>query len=118
VATETTAPPKPPILIEPRQWDELSSILSAHLPGRRVWAFGSRATGRRVKRFSDLDLLIEGDSLSFREAALLDEALDESRLTFKVDVVQMATLMPEFYERIQPERVLVQGRDSSGIQSS
>jgi hypothetical protein len=30
----------------------------------------------------------------------------------------MATLMPEFYERIQPERVLVQGRDSSGIQSS
>jgi type I restriction enzyme S subunit len=118
VATETTTPPKPPILIEPHQWEELRSILSAHLPGRRVWAFGSRATGRRVRRFSDLDLLIEGDSLSFREAAMLDEALDESRLPFKVDVVQMATLMPEFYARIQPERVLVQERESSGIQSS
>lgn len=109
MATETTTPPKPPILIEPHQWEELSSILSAHLPGRRVWAFGSRATGRRVKRFSDLDLLIEGDNLSIREAALLDEALDESRLPFKVDVVQAATLMPEFFARIQPERVLVQG---------
>jgi type I restriction enzyme S subunit len=118
VATETTTPPKPPILIDPHQWEELNSILSAHLPGRRVWAFGSRATGRRVKRFSDLDLLIEGAGLSLREAALLDEALDESRLPFKVDVVQMATLMPEFCARIQPERVLVQGREPSGIPSN
>lgn len=109
MATETTAPPKPPILIEPRQWDELSSILSAHLPGRRVWAFGSRATGRRVKRFSDLDLLIEGDSLSFREAALLEEELDESRLPFKVDIVDSSNITPEFRARIEPEMVLVQG---------
>jgi type I restriction enzyme S subunit len=118
VATETTTKPNPPILVEPHQWEELRSILSAHLRGRRVWAFGSRATGLRVKRFSDLDLLIEGDSLSFREAALLDEALDESRLPFKVDVVQTATLMPEFFARIQPELVLVQGRESVGSRTS
>jgi type I restriction enzyme S subunit len=104
---ETTASEKPPIAIEPRQWEELSSILSAHLPGRRVWAFGSRATGLRVKRYSDLDLLIDGDSLTFREAAFLDEALDESRLPFRVDVVQAATLTPEFRARIEPEMVLV-----------
>jgi type I restriction enzyme S subunit len=118
VKTETATPPKPLIVIEPHQWEELSSILAAHMPGRRVWAFGSRATGRRVKRYSDLDLLIDGGSLTFREAALLDEALDESRLPFKVDVVQMATLTPEFRARIQPELVLVQGRESLGIQSS
>ena len=108
MATETTISPKPPILIEPHQWAELSSILSAHLPGRRVWAFGSRATGRRVKRFSDLDLLIEGDSLSFREAALLDKELDESRLPFKVDTVDSSTITPSFRARIEPEMVLVQ----------
>jgi hypothetical protein len=50
--------------------------------------------------------------------AMLREALDESRLPFKVDVVQMATLTPEFCARIQPELVLVQGQESSGIQSS
>jgi predicted nucleotidyltransferase len=87
----------------------LSSILSARLPGRRVWAFGSRATGRRVKRFSDLDLLIEDESLSFREAALLDEDLDESRLPFKVDIVDLSAITPEFRARIEPEMILVQG---------
>ena len=101
--------PKPPILIEPHEWAELSSILSARLPGRRVWAFGSRATGRLVKRFSDLDLLIEGESLSLREAALLDEDLDESRLPFKVDVVDLSAITPDFRARIEPEMVLVQG---------
>jgi type I restriction enzyme S subunit len=116
VATETRALQRPPIAIEPQQWEELSSILKAHLPGRKVWAFGSRATGRRVKRYSDLDLLIDGDSLSFREAALLDEALDESRLPFKVDVVQMASLTPEFRARIEPELVLVQ-ESNGGWQS-
>jgi predicted nucleotidyltransferase len=101
-------------VIEPQQWEELSSILKAHLPGRRVWAFGSRATGRRVKRFSDLDLLIDGDSLSLREGAFLDEALDESRLPFKVDVVQIATLTPEFRTRIEPELILLQGTNGGG----
>jgi predicted nucleotidyltransferase len=108
VATETTISSKPAILIEPHQWAELSSILSARLSGRRVWAFGSRATGRRVKRFSDLDLLIEGESLSFREAALLERELDESRLPFKVDIVDSSSITPEFRARIEPEMVLVQ----------
>jgi predicted nucleotidyltransferase len=112
VTTETTSPPKPRIVIEARQWDELSSILKAHLPGRRVWAFGSRATGRRVKRYSDLDLLIDGDSYSLKTAALLEEALDESRLPFKVDVVPISTLTPEFRARIEPEMVLIQEPNS------
>ncbi|MGD0731188.1 MAG: nucleotidyltransferase domain-containing protein [Terracidiphilus sp.] len=118
MATETIASEKPPIAIEPGQWEELIAILQARLPGRRVWAFGSRATGRRVKRYSDLDLLVDGDGLSFREAAVLDEALDESRLPFKVDVVQIASLAPEFRARIELEMVLVQGTGSNGGQAS
>ena len=72
------APPAPSIVIEPRELEELAAILLAHLPGRRVWAFGSRATGRRVRRFSDLDLAVEGEGITLRDAALLEEALDES----------------------------------------
>jgi type I restriction enzyme S subunit len=100
----------PPIAVEPHEWGELSALLRRYLPGRAIWAFGSRATGRRVRRFSDLDIAIEGDEIPFEEMAMLREALDESPLPFKVDVVQMATLMPEFYARIQPELVLVQAR--------
>jgi type I restriction enzyme S subunit len=71
-----------------------------------------------VRRFSDLDIAVGGEELPFDEMAMLREALDESRLPFKVDVVQMATLMPEFSARIQPEQVLLQGPESSRIQSS
>jgi type I restriction enzyme S subunit len=109
MASEVRTLPMPPIAVEPQQWEELAAILRTHLPNRRVWAFGSRATGRRVRRFSDLDLAVGGEELTLREAALLDEALDESRLPFKVDVVQWATLAPEFRKRIEPEMVLVAG---------
>ena len=98
----------PSIAIEPWEWEELSGILREHLPGRKVWAFGSRATRQRMRRFSDLDLAVEGE-LTLARLAKLNEALDESRLPFKVDVAQMAWLTPEFRARIEPEMVLVQG---------
>lgn len=109
MASETKTPALPPIVIEPHEWEELTAILRTHLHGRRVWAFGSRATGRRVKRFSDLDLAIEDEGLTLKELALLEEALDESRLPFKVDVAGLSSLTPEFRARIQSEMVLLQG---------
>ena len=107
MTTEGTNP-IPPIVIEPHQWQELAAILREHLPGRRAWAFGSRATGNRVKPFSDLDLAIDEPALSLHESAMLEEALDESRLPFKIDIVELATISPEFRARIEPEMVLLQ----------
>jgi hypothetical protein len=49
------------------------------------------------------------------KSALLEEALDESRLPFKVDVVQAATLTPEFRARIERDLVLLQ-ESKSGAQ--
>jgi predicted nucleotidyltransferase len=108
MATNSKTGPIPPIAIEPHQWQELSAILRDHLPGRRVWAFGSRATKERVRRFSDLDLAVEGDELTLGQRAALRDSLDESRLPFKVDIVDLATVTPEFRARIAPEFVLVQ----------
>lgn len=113
MATETQAAALPPIVVEPHQWQEIAAILKAHMPERRVWAFGSRATGQRVKRFSDLDLAIEGIELTLRQRALLDEAFDESRLPFKVDIVDLATVTPQFRARIAPDFVLVQQPDGA-----
>jgi type I restriction enzyme S subunit len=114
VATDVKARPLPRIVIEPHEWEELSAILERYVPSRKVWAFGSRATGKRVRRFSDLDIAIEGEELPFDDMASLREALEESRLPFKVDVVQMATITSEFRSRIEPELVLIQG--SNGAQ--
>lgn len=104
MGTDIRTPPLPPIVVQPHEWEELSGILRALLPGRKVWAFGSRAT---AQRFSDLDLAVEGE-LDLRQLAKLEEALDESRLPFKVDVAQMAWLTPEFRKRIEAEMVLLQ----------
>ncbi len=100
---------KLPVVMAPHEWEELQGILRACVPGRRVWAFGSRATGQRVKRYSDLDLLVDGEGLSMREAAILEEALVESRLPFKVDVLQMGEITADFRERIVGEMVAVVG---------
>jgi predicted nucleotidyltransferase len=118
MATDVRTQPVPHIVIAPHEWEELSAILERYIPGRRVWAFGSRATGQRVRRYSDLDIAVEGEELPFDDLAMLREALDESRLPFKVDVAELATLTPEFRARIRPELVLVRGQETSGIQSS
>ena len=81
--------------ISEHEWQILISILSEYLPCKTVWAFGSRATGRQPRRFSDLDLAVRGKLTSAERAAVVD-ALDESLLSFKVDVVEMETVDAEF----------------------
>ena len=104
--------PTPPISIEPHQWQKLAAILRTHLPERRVGAgaFGSRATGERERRFSDLDFAVQGEELPLELLDTLREALDEFRLPYKVDLVDLATATPEFRTRIEPEMVLARGR--------
>jgi uncharacterized protein len=113
MATDVRTRAVPHIVIERHQWEELSAILEKYASGRRIWAFGSRATGQRVRRFSDLDIALDGEELPFDQMAMLREALDESRLPFKVDVVQIASLTPEFRARIEPELVLLQEPNGS-----
>jgi predicted nucleotidyltransferase len=86
----------------------LSSILHQHVPGRAVWAFGSRTTGR-AKPYSDLDLAVMGDvPLSLDTRAALNDALAQSDLPWKVDVVDWANTGSAFREIIKRDRVVVQ----------
>ncbi len=72
--------------------------------GGQVWIFGSRARGDH-KTFSDIDLLF-----SFPEKApagllgLISEALEESRLPFKVDLVNESELADSYREGVLDER--------------
>ena len=70
--------------------------------------FGSRATGN-AKEYSDLDLAIMGEEpLSLREVSALDEALGESDLPFKVDIVEWARIDEGFRRIIRGHGVVVQ----------
>jgi predicted nucleotidyltransferase len=94
--------------ISEREGAILAEILERYLAGRTVWAFGSRATGKRVKRFSDLDLALPG-RLTWEERTAVSEVFDESLLSFKVDVVELDLVDTDFRQRIEKDFVLLQG---------
>jgi predicted nucleotidyltransferase len=76
-------------------------VLRAHLPqGVRAYIFGSRAQGR-ARRYSDLDLALEWDRpLGLDLIGRIAEAMSDSDLPYKVDIVDLATVEPAFRARI------------------
>jgi hypothetical protein len=48
-----------------------------------------------------------GEPLSDQLRGTLEEAFDESDLPFRVELVDAATLSPEFRARIEPQAVLL-----------
>lgn len=91
--------------IEPRHLERVRALLSEHVPDCQAWAFGSRARGK-AKPYSDLDLALLGpEPLNPRRLALLDDALRESDLPFKVDLVDLATASEDFRALVEETRV-------------
>lgn len=94
--------------LEARYWDVVQRILATHLPGREVWAFGSRTKGT-AKPHSDLDLVVITEQpLSLQVQAALTEAFSESDLPWRVDVVDWATTSDAFRQLIASHKVVVQ----------
>jgi predicted nucleotidyltransferase len=78
--------------------------LKAH--GCRVWIFGSRARGN-FKPFSDIDLLYEESShpLPAGLRGQILENLEESRLNFKVDLVNSSEAAKSYLPGILKDRI-------------
>ena len=100
--------PLPGVDLRPDHWMIVRNALRHHVPDREVVAFGSRATWT-AKDYSDLDLAVMGEEpLSLRTASALDEALGDSELPFKVDVVDWARIDDGFRRIIRRHGVAVQ----------
>lgn len=94
-----------PIQLEADYLGEVRRLVDVHLPGARVWCFGSRATGK-ARRFSDLDLAVQMDGgVPWQRLGELKEALSDSDLPITVDIVDWDTLDPEFRAAIEKRRV-------------
>jgi predicted nucleotidyltransferase len=79
---------------------EVESIVRRLLPAAEVRLVGSR-TRAGAKRNADIDLLvIRSGPLSPRERALVNTAFEESRIPFKVDVLEWECLTPSFRDRL------------------
>ncbi len=80
----------------------LRSILGKNL---RVFAFGSRVTGK-AGPFSDLDLALDlGRPLTLKEQADLAEAFEQSILPYKIDCVDWQSVSDDFKALIKKDRV-------------
>ena len=102
------------VLAESEDLDTVRSILRRYLPqGSKVWAFGSRARGTRVRRGSDLDLAVDaGSELSIRTQALLSDAFEGSMLPYTVDVLDLCMADTSFRRSIEPDFIPFRYRHS------
>jgi amidophosphoribosyltransferase len=83
------------------------SVLQARVPGKPVWVFGSRANGK-ARLHSDLDLAIGGsEALSLRVRAELADDFDQSDLPYRVDVLDLSSITPDFLKHIEPDFIPV-----------
>ena len=97
------------IHLTPTELRIVRNILRSTVPKAKVAVFGSRATGIRLKKFSDLDLLIQASrTLSFATSAKIKEAFSESDLVFRVDIVDARTASKSFLEHIQKDLISIQ----------
>jgi predicted nucleotidyltransferase len=73
----------------------------ASYPGvNQVWLYGSRAMGRE-RLGSDIDLSLEGPSLSHADLLQLMDAVDELLLAWKVDLTLRHQLPAELMAHLQ-----------------
>lgn len=82
-------------------------ILDRCLPeGFSTYVFGSRATGKQLKPWSDLDLAIEGpEKLDWRILGRLTDEFDEALLDWKVDVIDLNAVSPQFRRIVDAHKV-------------
>jgi predicted nucleotidyltransferase len=94
-----------------RYHEMLVAVLKRYLPDAEVWAYGSRVNGD-CHEGSDLDLVVRNPSALHEPLAALwelKEALVESNLPIRVDVVDWARIPEPFRREIERGYVVVQG---------
>lgn len=95
--------------LAPQHVQLLHSILQQHVPGVSVWAFGSRVNGN-AKPHSDLDLVLKADAaIPQKQFFALQDALEESDLPIKVDVLDWQHISPEFQQHIMQRYWVLSG---------
>jgi len=85
--------------IKPGAKEMLFSLLEQYLPNTTIWAYGSRVAGN-ARPWSDLDLVVFSDTEQKKQIFSLKEALEESNLSFRVDLLEWDSLPDNFRENI------------------
>lgn len=98
------------LVLTARHREMLRALLQLHIPTAEVWAYGSRVNGD-CHEASDLDLVVRNPAAPDEEMsglADLKDALVESNLPIRVDVVDWARIPESFRREIERAYVVVQ----------
>ena len=86
--------------------DILFSLLTRFLPDATVWAFGSRVKGNAMP-WSDLDLVVFTGADHKYRLSLLREALNESNLSFRTQLLEWDHLPGNFKANIRESHAVI-----------
>lgn len=87
------------------QKDLIVRMLSALLPGVKIYLFGSRARGTHNER-SDIDLALDmGRKLDLSEIAMAKNVMEAVNILQKVDIVDLHRAREPFKSAIMKERI-------------
>ena len=107
-----------PVDAAPPDLETVRRILREHAPELEVRAFGSRVSWT-ARETSDLDLaLMTDEPLDAARMAVLRSAFTDSRLPFRVDVVDWAGVSDGFRKVIESEYVTLVGKPGRGTGGS
>lgn len=96
------------ILLDDKTLTLVKQILRKHFgeDGPDVYVFGSRATGKNIKKYSDIDLAIKfNGNNDTTSAALLEAKFSESSILYRVDVVNYNSVSDEFRAIIDCDKI-------------
>jgi predicted nucleotidyltransferase len=96
--------------LQPKHLALLRQLLQQYVPQAEVWAYGSRVNGDGHEA-SDLDLVVRHPADLKQETDHLEDlrdALVESDLPIRVDVVDWARIPATFHREIERAYVVVQ----------
>ncbi len=93
-----------PVVMSPRAYETLLRLLKQHLPDTAVWAYGSRVKGS-ARAHSDLDLVAFASPEQKMSVFDLKEALEESDLPFRVDLLIWDEIPTSFHWEIERDHI-------------
>ncbi len=96
--------------LSPQDLATVKDLVAAHFPKVEVRVFGSRYRWT-AKDYSDLDIVLVGEEkLDWQAVGRLGEALAESDLPVRVDVLDWHAISPEFQRVIEQGYAVIQER--------
>ena len=89
------------------QIEIIKNIINDHINNsHKLYLYGSRAR-KSAWKFSDVDLCLDGDLLSYQVLAAIKEKFSESNLPYFVDIVQKQKLNSKFFALIEPDLIQI-----------